>query len=168
VSGSPTEAGTTPAELDRIYREHGHIVLRRARRILGDEGDAQEVMQEVFLSLLDRPDQFEGRCAVTTFLYAMTTNACLNRIRDHKRRKRLLAEVFVPTAAGAATAAESGIDAALLLDRLPERLARVAIYHFVDGMTHDEIAEVIGVSRRQVGNLVARVQEEARRLARAA
>lgn len=156
------------AELDRIYREHGHIVLRRARRILADEGEAQEVLQEVFLSLVQRPEQFEGRSAVTTFLYAMTTNACLNRIRDSRRRTRILADGFAPGEVGPRVTPEAGIDAALLLGRLPERLARVAIYHFVDGMTHDEIAEVLGVSRRQVGNLVVRVQEEARRLARAA
>ncbi len=166
--GTPDAGGGIAGDLDRVYREHGHVVLRRARRILGDEGEAQEVLQEVFLSLLDRPDQFQGRSAVTTFLYAMTTNACLNRIRDGKRRTRILAEVFVPSSAAPARTPEAGIDAALLLERLPERLARVAIYHFVDGMTHDEIAEVLGVSRRQVGNLVVRVQEEARRLARAA
>lgn len=156
------------AELDRIYREHGHVVLRRARRILGDEGEAQEVLQEVFLSLVARPEQYEGRSAVTTFLYAMTTNACLNRIRDGKRRTRILADAFAPTEVRPSARPEAGIDAALLLSRLPDRLALVAIHHFVDGMTHDEIAEVIGVSRRQVGNLVVRVQEEARRLARAA
>jgi RNA polymerase sigma-70 factor (ECF subfamily) len=155
-------------DLDRMYREHGHVVLRRARRILGDEVDAQEVLQEVFLSLVARPEQFEGRSAVTTFLYAMTTNACLNRIRDGKRRTRLLAASFAPTPTATVSAPEAGIDAALLLERLPERLARIAIYHFVDGMTHDEIAEVLGVTRRQIGNLVVRVQEEARRLARAA
>lgn len=156
------------ADLDRIYRDHGHVVLRRARRILSDEGEAQEVLQEVFLSLVQRPEQFEGRSAVTTFLYAMTTNACLNRIRDSRRRTRILADGFAPAELGPRATPEAGIDAALLLARLPERLARVAIYHFVDGMTHDEIAEVLGVSRRQVGNLVVRVQEEARRLARAA
>ncbi|HTE55306.1 MAG TPA: sigma-70 family RNA polymerase sigma factor [Kofleriaceae bacterium] len=157
-----------PPDLETIYREHGHVVVRRARRILGDEVEAGEILQEVFLSLLDRPDQFEGRSAVTTFLYAMTTNACLNRLRDRRRRSQILAEAIVPLEIGSGGRPEASLDAASLLARLPERLARVAIYHFLDGMTHDEIAELIGVSRRQVGNLVVRVQEEARRLARAA
>ena len=149
-------------EIEAVYREHGHVVLRRARRILGNDTDAREVLQEIFLSLLDRPDQFDRRSAVTTFLYAMTTNACLNRLRNQRRRAGLLAR---EARAEGAAAGEGGatLDAARLLADLPERLAQVAVHYFIDEMTHEEIAEVLGVSRRQVGNLVARVQEEARR-----
>jgi RNA polymerase sigma-70 factor (ECF subfamily) len=155
-------------DLDRLYREQGHMVIRRARRILGDEAEAREVLQEVFLSLLDRPDQFEGRSAVTTFLYSMTTNACLNRLRNRRRRARLLADSAAPAEPRSGSEAEATLDASLLLARLPERLARIAIYYYLDEMTHEEIAELIGVSRRQVGNLLGRVQDEARRVARAA
>jgi len=158
---------TERVDLDRIYRDHGHVVVRRARRLLGDEAEASEVLQEVFLSLLDRPGQFEGRSAVTTFLYAMTTNACLNRLRNRRRRARLLADV-VSVDVRPDASHEASLDAALLLAQLPERLARVAIYYYLDEMTHEEIADVLGVSRRQVGNLVLRVQELARKAARAA
>jgi RNA polymerase sigma factor (sigma-70 family) len=161
------QPGGARVDLDRLYREHGHVVVRRAHRILGDPVEAGEVLQEVFLSLLDRPEQFEGRCAVTTFLYAMTTNACLNRLRNRRRRARLLADAVTadPHPDGEA---EASVDAALLLARLPERLARVAVYYYLDEMTHEEIAEILGVTRRQVGNLVLRVQELARKAARAA
>ena len=154
------------AEIEQLYREHGHVVLRRARRILGNDVDAREVLQEVFLSLLDRPDQFDRRSAVTTFLYAVTTHACLNRLRNQRRRSELLAREARSGQTDAA--AETTVDAARLLRELPVRLARVAIHYFIDEMTHDEIAEIIGVSRRQVGNLVAQVQEEARKRERAA
>ena len=155
-----------PGEIEQLYREHGHVVLRRARRILGNEVDAREVLQEIFVSLLDRPDQFDRRSAVTTFLYAMTTHACLNRLRNQRRRSDLLAREA--RAAHEEAGAASSVDAARLLAALPDRLQQVAIHYFVDEMTHDEIAEIIGVSRRQVGNLVAKVQEEARKRERAA
>jgi RNA polymerase sigma factor (sigma-70 family) len=155
-----------PTEVERLYREQGHVVVRRARRILGDEVEAGEILQEVFLALLDRPDQFEGRSAMTTYLYSMTTNACLNRLRNRRRRARILAETPPPPARPGE--AEASVDAARLLARLPVRLARIAIYYYLDEMTHEEIAELVGVSRRQVGNLIVRVQEEARRAARAA
>jgi RNA polymerase sigma factor (sigma-70 family) len=155
-------------EIEAIYREHGHVVLRRAGRILGNDTDAREVLQEIFLSLLDRPDQFDRRSAVTTFLYAMTTNACLNRLRNQRRRAGLLAREARPQEEAAAGEGGATLDAARLLADLPERLAQVAVHYFIDEMTHDEIAEVLGVSRRQVGNLVARVQEEARKREKAA
>jgi RNA polymerase sigma factor (sigma-70 family) len=159
-------------DLDRVYRDHAHVVLRRARRILGDESEAREVLQEVFLSLLDRPEQYEARSSIITYLYAMTTNACLNRLRNSRRRAALLdresAAAMRGGEAGPAPPPDTACDAARLLGRMPERLARVAVYYFIDEMTHDEIAELIGVSRRQVGNLVHQAQEEARRSAQAA
>ena len=154
-------------DLERVYRDHAHLVLRRARRILGDESEAREVLQEVFLSLLDRPEQYEARSSVVTFLYAMTTNASLNRLRNSRRRAALL-DRQAAGPAGAAPPAAMMCEAARLLARMPERLARVAVYYFIDEMTHEEIAEIIGVSRRQVGNLVQQAQEEARRGAQAA
>jgi RNA polymerase sigma-70 factor (ECF subfamily) len=175
VTGKPESAttavasGTETLDIERLYREHGHIVLRRARRILGgDEAEAGEVLQEVFLSLLDRPDQFDGRSAMTTYLYSMTTNACLNRLRNRRRRARLITTATLPPAEPRRAEAEASIDATLFLARLSERLAQVAVYYFLDEMTHEEIAQLIGVSRRQVGNLLTRVQEEARKVARAA
>jgi DNA-directed RNA polymerase specialized sigma24 family protein len=50
-----------------------------------------------------------------------------------------------------------------LLARLPLELAEVVVYYYVDEMTHDEIAEQIGCSRRQIGNLLARAADVWRR-----
>lgn len=152
-------------DIEQTYRTHGHVVLRRARQILGNETDAREVLHDVFVSLLREPAQYRGRSSITTFLYAMTTNRCLNQIRNQKRRTELVAQKLAPRdePAGAAPADQLAVRA--LLARLPERLARVAIYYFVDEMTHEEIAELIGVSRRQIGNLVEQAREEVRRCA---
>ncbi|MBN1610117.1 MAG: hypothetical protein JW940_26055, partial [Polyangiaceae bacterium] len=62
-------------ELALIYQRYAPIVFRRARQILGSEVDAGEVVQDVFLSLLERPAQYGGRSSITTFLYRMTALA---------------------------------------------------------------------------------------------
>ena len=155
-------------DLERIYRDHGHIVVRRAHRILGDESEAREVLQEIFLSLVARPGQFKGQSSITTFLYAVTTNACLTRLRDQRRRSALLAQDAVGRADAIGPVGEASVAVQQLLARLPERLARIAVYFFLDEMTHEEIAALLGLSRRQIGNLVARVEQEARKCARAA
>jgi RNA polymerase sigma-70 factor (ECF subfamily) len=148
-------------DVDRLYRDHGHVVLRRARRILDNESEAREVTQEVFMSLVENPRQFHGRSSVTTFLYAVTTNACLNRLRSTNRRAALVERHVVPAQRAEAQPVDA-IHASELLARLPERLARVAVYYFVDEMTHDEIASLLGLSRRHVGNLVAEAIAHAR------
>jgi len=149
-------------DLDDAYRRHGPAVLRRARRLLGDDAEAEEVLQEVFVSLAARPEQFAGRSAMTTFLYSATTHLCLNRLRDQRRRHALLGQHAASGGQGpkgplgADSEAECSSILRQLLSRMPAELAAPAVHHFMDEMTHDEIAEVLGCSRRHVGDLIAR------------
>lgn len=145
------------ARVEEIYRRHGHVVLRRARRLLGNDEDAREVLQELFTSLVARPDAFAGRSSVTTWLYGATTNVCLNRLRNHRTRERLFDERHVEKSEAAAPRAEALASARRLLSRLPEELAGVAVHYYVEEMSHEEIAEILGCSRRHVGDLLARI-----------
>lgn len=146
-------------DIEAAYRAHGHLVLRRAKALLGDESEAQEVLQEVFITLLREPEVYGGRAAMTTWLYRVTTNMCLNRMRNDKTRQRLLDEHVAPAVHEAHQESADTLAAARqFLDRMPEDLARVTIFYSVDGMTHQEIAEVMGCSRRQVGNLLERAR----------
>ena len=142
---------------DALYRRHAPAVFRRARRLLGSESDAHEIVQEVFLSLLERPEQYGARSALTTFLYASTTHACLNRLRNQRTRARLLTE---HTQEGPPETSEWTQEEVLLLRRalaeLPDETARALVYYCVDGMSHEEIARLLGCSRRHVGDLLAR------------
>jgi RNA polymerase sigma-70 factor (ECF subfamily) len=148
----------TGTELENAYRDHGHMVLRRARRILGNEEEARDIVQELFTQLA-RGRGFEGRSSVTTFLYAATTNLCLTRIRNEKTRARLLA-ARPPAGEAAAATAEARVTLAELLGELPRELADVAVYYHADEMTQEEIAEVLGCSRRRVGDLLARLHAQ--------
>lgn len=145
--------------LEDVYRQHGHVVLRRAHTLLGNESDALDVLQQIFLSLVDRPERFQGRSAVTTWLYRVTTNACLNRLRDHKNRQRLLEERGNPIEPRPPRGdLADWASARQFIDRMPDELAQVTIYYAIDGMTQKEIAEILGCSRRHVGNLLERVR----------
>ena len=146
--------------IDRIYREHGHVVLRRARQLLGSESEAHDAFQEIFLSLLARPQQLDGVTRITAWLYGATTHHCLNVLRNRRTRTRILAALDpVPDASGAR--GEQLVRVRALLERLPAPLGEVAVYYYVDEMTHEEIAAVLGCSRRRVGYLLARLHEVA-------
>jgi RNA polymerase sigma factor (sigma-70 family) len=143
-----------------MYRRHAPGVFRRARRLLGSDADAHEVVQDVFLSLVEAPAQFEGKSSLTTFLYAATTHAALNRIRNQKNRLRLLDERYPPHPSEDFRMTPEELTLLHgLLRRMPEPLPAVAVYHYVDGLTHDDIARVLGCSRRHVGNVLERVTE---------
>jgi RNA polymerase sigma factor (sigma-70 family) len=146
-------------DIEDAYRKHGHSVLRRARFLLGKDEDAVEALHEVFVELLERPEQFGHRSSILTWLYGATTHRCLNRLRDGRNRTRLLQQRFTSTErASAAADMESGLELRRLLDSLPRDLAEVAVYHHMDELTQDEIAQVMGCSRRHVGHLLQRLR----------
>ncbi len=149
-----------PSNLDAIYRRHGAAVFRRARQILGHDADAYEVVQDVFLALLEHPEQYRGASALTTYLYSATTHACLNRIRNQKNRARLQQQHFTASELAVRTLTPEQMS---LLHRairtMPDDLCQAAIHYVLDGLTHDEIAQVMKCSRRHVGDLLARVAQ---------
>jgi RNA polymerase sigma-70 factor (ECF subfamily) len=152
----------TANTLDALYRTHAPSVFRRARRLLGSDAEAQEVVQDVFMSLFERPEQYAGKSQMTTFLYSAGTHACLNRIRDAKNRLRLLRERVAGEPQANSDAGLTPEKLSLLhrmLERMPEELARAAVYYYVDDLSHDEVAMLVGCSRRQVGNLLKRLEE---------
>jgi len=119
------------------------------------------------MSLLDRPEQFDGRSHITTWLYAVTTNACFTRLRNRRTRQRLISEQPAPAAAAGASA-ETTTLVRQWLEQLPDELATVAVYAFVDEMTQQEIADQLGGSRRRISDLLRRIEETVRIPARGA
>jgi RNA polymerase sigma-70 factor (ECF subfamily) len=148
----------TPLALDQVYRAHGHAVLRRARRLMRDDDDAWDVVQDVFLAIHRHPERFEARSSIATYLYAATTHACLTRIRDGRNRTRLLALEAAGPARPAAARGETRTLACEILAALADDDAALAVYLFVDELTHDEIADLLGCSRRHVGDLASRLR----------
>lgn len=139
-------------DVERLYRTYGPSVYRRARAILGEEQAARDAMQEVFIRALKAGEAFRGDASPTTWLYRVTTNHCLNLLRDAKRRAELLREHLPAGEAARDPGMEGRMTVAQVLARVPEELREVAVYYYVDQMSHDEIAALIGVSRRTVGN----------------
>jgi RNA polymerase sigma-70 factor, ECF subfamily len=142
--------------VDELFARHAQHVLRRARRLLGNDADAQEAAQEVFIRAMKSVDSFEGDDP-GGWLYRITTNHCLNQLRDAKRRRELF-EAHVLPAASRST--EDKPDKAMLLRWLlsnaePQQ-AQCAIYVYLDELTYTEVAEVMGVARRTVSNLMDR------------
>jgi len=153
------------ADIDVAYREYAHSVLRRAQRLLGSDPEAREVLQEVFMALLERPGQFAGQSSLLTWLYAATTHRCLNRLRDARAQTKLAErhrEALIPSSSWCAP--DQALAVRRLLGSLSEELAAVAVYHHLDRMTLDETAEALGCSRRKVAYLLAELRQQLTRL----
>jgi RNA polymerase sigma-70 factor (ECF subfamily) len=146
--------------IEALYRSHGHIVLRRARMLLGSEADAQEALQEVFASLLRSPETVRSARSLVGWLYRATTHFCLNQLRNLRTGARLL-ESRAPAVVREVSAfnVEATAELRRVLALLAADVAAAVVYHHLDGMTHAEVADLLGCSRRQVGYLLERARE---------
>ncbi len=131
------------------------------------EPDAQEALQEVFASLLRAPQSLRNAASVVGWLYQATTHFCLNLLRHQRTGARLLQARIAPAPAPGCRG-EALAELRSVLSRLPAEVAAAAVYHHMDGMTHDEVAALLGCSRRKVGYLLERVQQSLARLERSA
>ena len=142
-----------------LYRSHGHVVLRRARTLLGSEADAKEALQDIFTALVRSPDAVRSAGSVVGWLYQATTHHCLNVLRKARTGARVLELHVRPgLAESGGPRGEAAAEVRRLLALLPEDVAAAVVYHHLDGMTHAEVAELLGCSRRQVGYLLERAQ----------
>lgn len=146
--------------IEMAYRKHAHCVLRRAQCLLGSEQEAKEVLHEVFVSLLEHPTQYSAKSTLLTWLYAATTHSCLKRMRANATHRRLLAvnADVLGTSVGICTP-EQEVELRRLLERLPSELVPIAVYHYLDNMTSEETALVLGCSRRKVFYLMEQLRQ---------
>jgi RNA polymerase sigma-70 factor (ECF subfamily) len=154
------------AELDveQLCHRYGPMVLRRCRRLLRDEDEAMDVCQDVFVRLLEGRSRLRAE-APSSLLYRIATNLCLNRIRDRRRRPSTSDdEVLHQIAAADDTGAWS--ESRSLLERLfrrhPESSRTLAVLHYVDGFSLEEVAREVGMSvsgvRKRLRGLKATLQ----------
>ena len=151
----------------RLYRELGPVVYRRCLRLLGDRAAAEDATQEVFVKLLRDMDRLKDRETVLPWVYRVAMNHCLNVRRDARRRGQDgLAEDLDVVADVHAERPDAYPDRQLaqaVLSRFDGETQAVAVGVLVDGMEHEEIAAVLGISRRTVSRKLARFLENARK-----
>ncbi len=153
-------ASSSPAgfALERIFTEHKDLVFRAAYRVTGNAGDAEDVLQVVFLRLLrqERPPEI---IHMRAYLHRAAVNAALDLIRLRK-------EAHIPLedeAATAETAVAGGQIAGELrewlrqaLARLNPRWAEMFVLRFVEGYSNGEIAAMMKTSAAVVAVLLHR------------
>lgn len=150
-------ATVAPLDVTEIYRRYGDLVLGRCRTLLRDDADAQDAMQEVFLKLHRYRDAFRGEASPSTFLFKITTTTCLNRIRTRRRHPEDPVEELPHLPSTDSVLDQLAVRQ--LLDQLlgdeDERTRECVIYHYVDGMTHDEVGALLGISGAAVRKRIA-------------
>jgi RNA polymerase sigma-70 factor (ECF subfamily) len=135
---------------EELIRTHQHRVYAVALRMLGNAAEAQDVAQEAFLRAHRGLAEFRGEARLSTWLYAIASRLCLNRLTRSERRlarhgEETLARL-VDGAPGPHQALERGeLEEALhrAIGELPEDRRIVVILRDVEGLAYEEIAEAL-------------------------
>jgi RNA polymerase sigma-70 factor (ECF subfamily) len=170
VSTAAEEIGVPdlPAEFERVFREHYEFVYNTARRITGDPQDAEDVLQTLFLRLLDRGMPEVSN--VKAYLYRATVNGALDLIRWRKRhpQEQLSVECLPEKKITGHSGSEEDLfeDLRLALAELRPRAAEIFILRHVHGYSDSEIARLLGTSRGTIAVSLFRTRSRLRKLIR--
>lgn len=133
-------------EIEILYRRFGPMVFRRCKSLLGNEEDAMDMTQDVFVTLLAREELDID--TPSSFLYVVATRKCLNLIRSKKRKGTH--DGAVEEIASLDFSNENRSLAGALLRKLfyayPESTRLMAVLHYHDGYTLEETASAVGMS----------------------
>lgn len=155
------------AEIHELYAHYGALVYRRCRTLLGNEQEAQELMQEAFLRLVVHAEVLRGEASPLTWLYRVSTNLCLNRMRDTRARKLKLDLEKSERSPGLGQG--GGADPELrqllmrLLEKADEETRACVLYYYLDDLTLEEVAELVSLSVPTVRKRLQQFQGMARR-----
>jgi RNA polymerase sigma-70 factor, ECF subfamily len=153
-----------------LVEPHRRALEIHCYRMLGSAHDAEDLVQETLLRAWRSLDRFERRASVTTWLYRIATNACLDEIERRPRRASVavepypderVAEADSPIADPAARyALREGMELALLtaIQRLPGRQRAVLILRDVLGWTGPEVAELLETTVAAVNGALQRAR----------
>jgi len=153
-------------DVDALYRKYGPMVLRRCRRLLVDEELAMDAAQETFVKLLRYQHRLTD-AAPSSMLYTIATNVCLNMIRTSHRRPQSAGDDMLERVASAEDVEARVVDRHLLdgiFSRERASTRTMAVMHYVDGMTLEEVAGHVGLSVSGVRKRLRLLKERSRAL----
>jgi RNA polymerase sigma-70 factor (ECF subfamily) len=138
---------------EELYRAHSGRLFSLAVRMLGNQADAEDQLQEIFLSAHRKLDSFRGEAALGTWLYRLGMNQILDHVRSRAARTGQMTDGLEDASlladAGSRRLAESAIDRIDLeraLAELPEGCRAAFVLHDVEGLEHKEVSEVLGIA----------------------
>ncbi len=163
-----------PRAFQQLYEHHAPVVFRVAFRLLGNRLDAEDVTQEVFVTLHRRLGTFDFRSSFQTWCYRITVNACYDKMRKQQRRAAYQAG-YVDDEDGVLEGVPAGhrpgpVQRVLLQDlqhyieqalaRLHPNLRTALVLKEIEELSYQEIASIMACSQGTVASRLARARQQ--------
>ena len=167
------QAGSQEA-FRQLVEAYQQMVYNTSLGILQQEADAQDITQEVFISIFQHIKDFRAGSALSTWIYRITVNKCMEYIRYKNRRRRISAVIrrfggsSIRVSEEAADFVHPGVrlqnkelatQLFRAMARLPARQNSAFVLHKIEGLSYQEIGEVLGLSVSSVESLLFRAKK---------
>lgn len=173
--------GGSEEAYEALVARHAGPMLRVARRMLRNEDDARDAVQDAFLSALRSLDKFQGDAKLATWLHRIVVNACLMKLRRRRRKPELAIEDLLPRFLEDGHQVTSSSEWSLpadealgrqeirgmvrsCIDRLPESYRTVLLLRDIEDMDTEETAHLLDISPTAVKVRLHRARQALRTL----
>lgn len=140
------------AAFEAMYRQHATRLYNLASRMSGAQGDADDLLQDIFLLAYRKIGSFRGESSLGTWLYRLAMNHCLDVLRNKQTRMGQQTDSMdepeaMPVASPVPVlGAVSRIDLERAIDSLPAACRAAFLLHDVEGFGHQEVGAMLGIS----------------------
>ena len=148
-----------------LFESHKDKVYSIALRFSGDPTAAMDIAQDTFLKLMDRIGQFRGDSSFDSWLYRLVVNSCM----DHRRRQKRILPVLEEFFDSFRSHDESALDGLMrdemqqqvqgVVSKLAPEHRMVVVLRYTEGLSYEEIAEVLNCSRGTVASRLNRAHK---------
>ena len=160
---SAREGSDGPAFTELVGR-HQERVWRVCYRLMGNDHDAGDAAQEVFVGLFQNRGAFASRSKFTTWLHSIAVRTCLNLRRARGRRRKhesgLAERLSRETQGTAVDAAGRALDLAQMLETLDEEARALLVLKYSEGYSYEELAGIFQLSESACKMRVSRARDE--------
>lgn len=152
-----------PDAVEALVEHYGAWIHRVAARLLGDPRDAEEVTQDVLMTVVGKIGTFKGQAAFSSWLYRIAANAAYDRLRSRRSQAEVSLEPLLPLfdeegrhvqpvldwsseLEDPAVAREARSALERSIGRLPAEYRIVLLLRDVEGLTNEEVADALGLT----------------------
>ncbi|MEU2717687.1 RNA polymerase sigma factor [Streptomyces sp. NPDC007205] len=151
---------------EALVRHHGPMLLQTAARLLGDRTEAEDAVQEAFVSAWRKLPEFRGESAFGTWMYRIVTNKCLNLLRA-RRPAAALEAVAEPLAPDHQVSPARAVEGQAAVEALAQAMTVLSpeqrvcwVLRELNGLSYEAVADIVGISQEAVRGRVFRARRQ--------
>ncbi len=161
----------TPVCFSKLYDRYAPKVFGKCLALLKDRAEAEDATQEIFIKVFSKLGSFDERSKFSTWLYSITYNLCIDRLRRKKKERELFSQESddetkeVVEEVNDRELMEMELSRLkMVLERIPEGDKMLLLMKYLDGMQIKEIAEILGKTESAIKMRIKRAKFKARKI----